>query len=182
MSLDTLIISPDSREVAIHIAGFTAKKHLKKIKSSSCCKMHITGSIDMENPDHEYLIILNRGGLTIPSPNPVNYVCDAFAVLNATESVFINPSKLTSRNAAKEAHSYMMECDITCENHEVDGQKVVVSTIVNVFFNKKWKISTASVRKDNVAFLKKQKTNNFFVIFFDNNFVPTLMYVTLPSP
>ena len=76
----------------------------------------------------------------------------------------------------------MMECDITCENHEVDGQKVVVSTIVNVFFNKKWKISTASVRKDNVAFLKKQKTNNFFVIFFDNNFVPTLMYVTLPSP
>ena len=75
-----------------------------------------------------------------------------------------------------------MECDITCENHEVDGQKVVVSTIVNVFFNKKWKISTASVRKDNVAFLKKQKTNNFFVIFFDNNFVPTLMYVTLPSP
>ena len=76
----------------------------------------------------------------------------------------------------------MMECDITCENHEVDGQKVVVSTIVNVFFNKKWKISTASVRKDNVAFLKKQKTDNFFVIFFDNNFVPTLMYVTLPSP
>ena len=75
-----------------------------------------------------------------------------------------------------------MECDITCENHEVDGQKVVVSTIVNVFFNKKWKISTASVRKDNVAFLKKQKTDNFFVIFFDNNFVPTLMYVTLPSP
>ena len=120
MSLDTLIISPDRREVAIHIAGFTAKKHLKKIKSSSCCKMHITGSIDMQNPDHEYLIILNRGGLTIPSPNLVNYVCDAFAVLNATESAFINQSKLTLRNAAKEAHSYMMECDITWKNHEVD--------------------------------------------------------------
>ena len=157
MSLDTLIISPDSREVAIHIAGFTAKKYLKKIKSSSCCKMHITGSIDMENPDHEYLIILNRGGLTIPSPNLVNYVCDAFAVLNATEIDLSNQSKVTLRNTTKEALSYIMGCDFTCEYHKVDGQKVIVSTIVNVFFNNKRKISTASARNDNVAFFKKQK-------------------------
>ena len=63
--------------------------------------MHIMVSIDMENPNHEYLIILNRGGL-IPSPNLVNQVCDAFAVLSATENVLINQSKLTLRNAAKE--------------------------------------------------------------------------------
>ena len=49
--------------------------------------MHITGYIDMENPDHEYLIILNRGGLTIPFPNLENYVCNILAVLNATENV-----------------------------------------------------------------------------------------------
>ena len=74
ISLDTLMLSPDSREVAVHIADYTAKKYLKKIKSSSCYKMHITSSVDVENPDHEYLIILNRGGLTIPSLNLVNYV------------------------------------------------------------------------------------------------------------
>ena len=90
ISLDTLMLSPDSREVAVHIAGYTAKRYLKKIKSSSCCKMHITGSIDIENPDHEYLIILNRGGLTIPSPNLVNYVCDAFAVLSARKTYVFN--------------------------------------------------------------------------------------------
>ena len=84
------MLSPDSREVAVHIAGYTAKRYLKKIKSSSCCKMHITGSIDIENPDHEYLIILNRGGLTIPSPNLVNYVCDAFAVLSARKTYVFN--------------------------------------------------------------------------------------------
>ena len=65
------MLSPDISEVAVHIAGYTAKIYLKKIKSSSCCKMHITVSIDMENPNHEYVIILNRGGL-IPSPNLVN--------------------------------------------------------------------------------------------------------------
>ena len=29
ISLDTLMLSPDSREVAVHIAGYTAKKFLK---------------------------------------------------------------------------------------------------------------------------------------------------------
>ena len=158
ISLDTLMLSPDSREVAVHIAGYTAKKYLKKIKSSSCCKMHITGSIDIENPDHEYLIILNRGGLTILSPNLVNYVCNAFAVLSTRENVLISQSKLTTRNAAKEALSYMIGCyNFTCKNHNVDGQKVVLSTIVNVLFNNKRKISTGSVKKDNVASFKKQK-------------------------
>ena len=51
----------------------------------------------MQNLDHEYLIILNRGGFTIPFPNLENYVCNIFAVLNATENI----RKLISRNAAK---------------------------------------------------------------------------------
>ena len=98
ISLDTLMLSSDSREVAVHnIAGFTANKFLKKIKCSFCCKMHITGSIDMENPGHEYLIILNRGSFTIPFPNLENYVCNIFAALNTTENV----RQMISRNAAK---------------------------------------------------------------------------------
>ena len=80
--------------------------------------MHITASIDKENPDHEYLIILDWGGLTIPSLNLVNYVCDAFTVLSATENVLINQLKLTSTNAAKETLSFMMGyCNFACENH-----------------------------------------------------------------
>ena len=64
----------------------------------------------MENPDHEYIIILNQGGLTIPSPNLVNYVYDAFTVFSTTENVLINLSKLTSTNGAKEDLSYMVGC------------------------------------------------------------------------
>ena len=75
------MLSPNGREFVAHIAGYTANKYLKKIKSSSCCKMRITGSIDMQNLDHEYLIILNWRELAIPSPNLVNYVCDTFTVL-----------------------------------------------------------------------------------------------------
>ena len=47
-------------------------------------------------------------------------------------------------------------CNFTCENHKVEGQKVVPSTIVTVFFNNKRKISTAGVRKNNVAFFQRE--------------------------
>ena len=70
--LDTPILSPNKRGVVAYIAGYIAKKYLKNMKRSSCCKMHITGFIDKEELDHEYLIILNQRGLTIPSPNLVN--------------------------------------------------------------------------------------------------------------
>ena len=60
--------------------------------------------------------------LPFPAPNFVNYVCDTFSLLSATENVLINQSKLTSRNAAKEALSYLMGCcNFTCENHKVKG-------------------------------------------------------------
>ena len=59
ISLDTLMLLSNSRDVVIHIAGYTAKKYLKKIMSSSCRKMHVTGSIDMEYPDHKYLKTVN---------------------------------------------------------------------------------------------------------------------------
>ena len=81
-------------------------------------------------------------------------MCDAVAVLKATVNVFFNQAKLTSRNAAKEAISYMMGCyNLTCENHKV----------INVFFNSKRKISTVSLRKDNVASFKKQKRETIFL-------------------
>ena len=54
ISLDKLMLLPDSREIAVHIAGYTTKT---------------------------YLIILNLGGFTIPSPNLVNYKFDAFSCI-----------------------------------------------------------------------------------------------------
>ena len=54
-------------------------------------------------------------------------------------------------------------CNFICENYKADGQKVVLSTIVNVFFNNKGEISTASLRKDNLASFKKQKREAIFL-------------------
>ena len=51
-------------------------------------------------------------------------------------------------------------CNFTCENHKVNDQKVVISTIVNVFFNNKQKISTASVSMSKPPSRSKKEKHN----------------------
>ena len=70
--------SDDSREVAVHIAGYIAKKLKEWL--GNCCKEHLSGNLVPENSDFSYLQIPSRGGLTITSINLVNYVCTAFTI------------------------------------------------------------------------------------------------------
>ena len=58
-------------------------------------------------------------------------------------------------------------CNFTCENYKFEGQKVILNTIAAVFFSNKWKRSTASVRKDDVASFKKQKKKENLFFNFD---------------
>ena len=63
-------------------------------------------------------------------------MCDAFAVLTATENFLINQSKLTPRNAAKDALSYIMRCFKTSlvKTIKTEGQKVVLSNFFLWYF------------------------------------------------
>ena len=54
-------------------------------------------------------------------------------------------------------------CNLTSENHNLGGQKVVLNAIAHMFFNSKRKISTASVWKDNVASFKKKIMEAIFL-------------------
>ena len=57
--------------------------------------------IDESNPDHAYMFILNRGGLSIPSLALTEHACSPFAILNFTENM-IKKSTVPSRKAAVE--------------------------------------------------------------------------------
>ena len=73
-------LSNDSREVAIHIAGYMVKKFKKRL--GDCYIVFLTGdSDDFKSQDISYIQTLSRGGLKIPSLNLANYVCSAFAML-----------------------------------------------------------------------------------------------------
>ena len=71
--------SESSREVAIYIAGYVAKK--LKERFVDCCNGLLTHDSGTENPDFSYVQILSRESLTIPSTNLVNYVCTTFKIL-----------------------------------------------------------------------------------------------------
>ena len=74
-------LSNDSREVAIHVAGYMVKKFKKRL--GDCCTIFLIGdSNDFESQDISYIQTLSRGGLKIPSLNLANYVCSAFAMLD----------------------------------------------------------------------------------------------------
>ena len=99
LSLDAMQLKPDSRKVAVHIAGYIAKKFIQQKKYSSCCSKSFVGVISAQNPDHSYIQHLNRGGLTIPSSDLTDYICIAFAILEAMEC-HIRSSGVDARRAA----------------------------------------------------------------------------------
>ena len=84
-SPEYLSLSDESREVAVHIAGYIAKKLIKRL--GNCCKEHLSENLVPGNSDFSYLRILLRGQLTIPSINLVGYVWTDFAILDSSDDV-----------------------------------------------------------------------------------------------
>ena len=70
---DTISLSENSGEVAVHIAGYVVKNWKKEWK---CCSYYfIEEIVSDKNLDFSYTEILSRGDLTIPSMNFTNYDC-----------------------------------------------------------------------------------------------------------
>ena len=154
---DSVKLSSDSREVAVHVAGYIAKK-LKEKEGYACCSAHLTGMISDDNEDHAYINILTRGGLTVPSQSLTEYVCIAFAILDICEAT-ITQSKLKERDGAEAslAHVIGVMPEFTCTKHVQYGRRYCNKVISNVYLNNKRKIVTAQIRKQAVTAFKKSK-------------------------
>ena len=138
--------SEDSREVAIHIAGYVAKK--LKEHFGDCCNGLLIVNSRPDNPDFSYVQILWRGSLTFPSTNLVNYACTAFAVLKFVDDL-ITKSSLPVRKAAERVltHCFQSFETFSCTTHEAIARKITNSTAVNIYFSNmnKRKICTDSL-------------------------------------
>ena len=120
----------------------------------------MTGDSSETNPDHVYINILNRGGLTFPSSNLVDYVCTSFAIFSLTESHISKsniPSKIASLKVLSHVHGKKDAPSFTCTKHTGYGQTFINKIVTNVFLNNKRKATTDDVRKDEVVAFKKQK-------------------------
>ena len=159
--IDRMQLDAESRKIAVHVAGFVAK-NLKENDKYSCCVKHLTGELRDDNPDHDYIRVLNRGGLTVPSDHFTEYVCCAFSILEHTESV-ITSSKLTTRRAATVVLKQVLNSNsgsipqFACETHRSAIEIFTNRVLVNVFCNNRRKVITGLAKKDSVTGLKKSK-------------------------
>ena len=91
-----MVMNAETRQVAVHVAGYITKKPVDQTKYK-CCVNYLTGELDKNNSDHDYVGSLSRGGLTIPSSHLTKHVCAAFAIPEHAESI-ITSSKLQDSN------------------------------------------------------------------------------------
>ena len=154
-------LSDHSRQVATYVAGYIAKKMIERY-GCEICKSYLVSSkneIDFSSDDnsYDYLNILFRGGLTIPSQKLIDYVSDDFAILDLSKSI-LKSSKLPARYAAEILlESFGPNLQLTCETHIDSTKKFVNRIIVNIFFNNGRKISSNNIKKDEIGAFKKRQ-------------------------
>ena len=161
LTIDRIQLDAETRKIAVHVAGHVAKR-IREQKKYQCCVEHVVGDMTLDNPDHDYIRILSRGGLTIPSVNFTEYVCSAFAILEYAENI-ISSSKLSARAAAKVILQHVLSINsgliprVSCDDHSSALEMFTNRVLINVFCNNRQKFLTGSVVKDKVAGFKKSK-------------------------
>ena len=112
-------ISDDTREVALMIAGYIAKKFSKR-KVCAICKVKMIADETIIKSD-EYLRTLPCGGLICPSPPLRDFVFQSFGTLDSISQIIHNITQNVSvRSVAEEVSSDLQTNCIhfTCIQHE----------------------------------------------------------------
>ena len=151
-----LSLSSDSKEVAYLIAGYVAKKLLKRF-NCDICSFSMIGN-DVETNENDYLDILSRGGLMIPSTKIAEYICSCFAILDFSTQFIEKHKQFTTRQCAEKIlETYSPKCIFTCEQHIENGYKFAIRIVTNIFYNNKQKLSSDEIRKDALKNFKKRQ-------------------------
>ena len=149
-------LTDDSREVATTIAGYIAKKLIKR---SSCiiCKSCLV-SDKSTNFENKYFDNLSRGGLTIPSSSLAESVSNRIAILDPADEKITAFDSVSTRTAAEYVlRKYSEPVRFTCEARVEWGMKSSSRIVTNIFYNNKQKIATDTVRMDVLSGFKSRQ-------------------------
>lgn len=156
--IDTCYLNDHSVEVVKVIAGYIARKLDKQSKCADCTTFFSANSDDssLVHDDMNYIHLLNRGGLLLPTAELVEYTSKSFAILDVLHEVIVN-SKLPARKAAELAlSSNASSISFFCDTH-THCIKIVNRTISNIFLNNFQKITKDKVRCDAVKDFKQRQ-------------------------
>lgn len=155
ISLESLNLNEDSREVSDVIAGYISRKMRKYCEG--CCIDGVQTQHSSSVKKESYLAQLSRGGLIVPSEGMSDYVARAFTVLDISSDIICKstlPERLAAESILKHIDS---EIQVVCQSHERSVLPRINRIITNIFFNNKRKISSASVVVDRLKAFKRCK-------------------------
>ena len=160
LPFDEVHLMKESMEVCALIGGYVIKSLLDKEKNSKCvtCK---TCLVDHGNEiNTEYLRLVSRGGLRIPSLDLLEYTAQMFGILQLLEPV-LRKYTVNERSACEHIFQLFGPApDFVCEDHNDWAGKIANRIIINIFFNNAQKESKDAKRKDSLkeGLKKRQRT------------------------
>ena len=159
MQFEGIQLKEESMQVVAYIGGYIIKSLLDKKICSKCslCKMFL---LDHDNQiNSEYLHLVSRGGLRIPSASLVHYPATTFGMLQMLEPV-IRKYDVNDWRACEHLFGlYGPAPDFVCDEHDEWAGKIANRIIVNIFYNNSQKESKDRKRKETViGFKKRQRT------------------------
>ena len=101
-------------------------------------------------PSSHYSQLLSRGGLSMPSNEIKNYVCNSFAIIDLVEDTLLhNFSNIPMRSAACYLlHHFGSNIVFACQDDLDFTVNLVSKIIVKVYFNNKQKLVNDTIRKE----------------------------------
>ena len=145
-----------SREVSNMVAGYVARKTRPLVVN--CCEEKLIG----ECADDDYIKLLTRGGLLVPSQDLSDAVATCFALLEE----FGDEIRKCALNTRVVAEHVLVNClpktDICCDLHKEIVYHKVFRTIVNIFLNNQTKRKAEDIIEDKVQNFKKSKLEKRF--------------------
>ena len=145
-------LNEDSEEVAHTIAGYVARKLMKKLNCDECSSTLIASG---PRDDEGYLNLLSRGGLLTPSDALSTMVSTLFAQVDYIHS-FIQTTSV-QKFAEHSLLKYAPHAAISCQKHELFNRRSTIKVVINIFFNNKQKLASDCVRKEAVAVFKQRQ-------------------------
>ena len=119
-------------------------------------------ALDDDVAHDEYLKLLSRGGLIVPSPFLSHFLCHVFSILD-----FISPivRKYGSSFPTKQLCELILlklfaTVNFTCQDHQDWGKKFASRTVINIFYNNQQKVSYDRVRKEQIKEFKQRQRRN----------------------
>ena len=115
--------------------------------------------VEEHSNDSVYVYYLSRGVLTILSPELSDFICKSFGFLNYFEDFIVNDKSKSGRLISSTILRQKLTINFACDLNKQKVQDVVISIVVNIFFNDKRRLLDDVIESNFLSsFKKRQRT------------------------